>query len=425
MISLRLMIKIGTWLTIIIGNLLIFTACGGGGGGGEVVSGMSTSDELVLSNVKLSTYSAKAGAMNVKITINYEFSIVNGDLEGGTFNLNWGGHPLTINLGSDFRGAQTGSGDVNFTIYHLDPLVDDINVQSWLENKLGQKSEPVNTVFTQTQPHWPDQWKLGDPVEGLGIDIGNDNKIYVAGIVGNEGAQASKGFVSQYHSDAINIAGVPTGGQATSAIVLNSFNNLYAAGSYYDSNAGTFNVLVTKFDTHGKLVWTDLISTPEGEIAGAITVDKNDNIYVTGGTWGDLDGNINSGNGWGYDIFLTKYDASGNKQWTRQLGSGFGATEIGLGVAADSNSNIYLTGYTTGSLDGNANPCPTSNAAYLIKYDTFDTKQWTKLIGVCSNTNGRGIAIDNADNTFVTGETQGDLDGIPHPRPGSTAAFLT
>ena len=45
-----------------------------------------------------------------------------------------------------------------------------------------------------------------------------------------------------------------------------------------------------------------------------VTTDSLGNIYVTGSTYGHLDGNTNSG---GSDIFLVKYNSSGTKQWTK------------------------------------------------------------------------------------------------------------
>ncbi|MDP7464348.1 MAG: SBBP repeat-containing protein [SAR324 cluster bacterium] len=42
-----------------------------------------------------------------------------------------------------------------------------------------------------------------------------------------------------------------------------------------------------------------------------VTVDSSDNIYVTGYTYGGLDGNTSSGSN---DIFLLKYNSSGSKQ---------------------------------------------------------------------------------------------------------------
>jgi len=39
---------------------------------------------------------------------------------------------------------------------------------------------------------------------------------------------------------------------------------------------------------------------------------------VVGYTYGDLDGNTNTGTS---DLFVVKYNSSGTKQWTKQLGS--------------------------------------------------------------------------------------------------------
>jgi len=62
---------------------------------------------------------------------------------------------------------------------------------------------------------------------------------------------------------------------------------------------------------------------------------------------GGLEGNTNSGN---YDIFLVKYNSSGTKQWTKQLGTS--SDDRGNSVTTDSSGNIYVTGYTEGGLDG-------------------------------------------------------------------------
>ena len=51
----------------------------------------------------------------------------------------------------------------------------------------------------------------------------------------------------------------------------------------------------------------------------AVAVDGSGNIYVTGYTSGDLDGETNAG---GSDTVLIKYNSSGTKQWTRCWGRG-------------------------------------------------------------------------------------------------------
>ena len=53
------------------------------------------------------------------------------------------------------------------------------------------------------------------------------------------------------------------------------------------------------------------MGTPSFESGSGVTTDSSGNIYVTGYTTGDLDGNTKSGNG---DIFLVIYNSSGTKQ---------------------------------------------------------------------------------------------------------------
>jgi hypothetical protein len=125
---------------------------------------------------------------------------------------------------------------------------------------------------------------------------------------------------------------------------------------------------------------------------------------VTGGTDGDLDGNTNIGY---TDIFLVKYNSSGTKQWTKQLGTS--SDEWGYGVTTDSSDNIYVTGSTGGGLDGNTSSGESD--IFLVKYDSSGTKQWTKQLGTSSSDLGYGVTTDSSDNIYVTGTTKGGLDG--------------
>ena len=49
--------------------------------------------------------------------------------------------------------------------------------------------------------------------------------------------------------------------------------------------------------------WTKLLGTSDYDDASGIAVDTNGNAYITGYTWGDLDGNTNTGD---WDIFIWK-----------------------------------------------------------------------------------------------------------------------
>ena len=57
--------------------------------------------------------------------------------------------------------------------------------------------------------------------------------------------------------------------------------------------------------------WTRQLGTSSYEWGNDVTTDSSGNIYVTGHTIVELDGNTNSG--W-EDIVLIKYNSSGTKQ---------------------------------------------------------------------------------------------------------------
>ena len=87
------------------------------------------------------------------------------------------------------------------------------------------------------------------------------------------------------------------------------------------------------------------------------------NLYLTGITDGSLDGNSSSGN---RDVFLIKYNSSGKKQWTKQLGTS--SSDWGFGVNVDSSDDIYVAGVTDGELDGNSSSG--SSDIFLVKYNS-------------------------------------------------------
>jgi len=77
------------------------------------------------------------------------------------------------------------------------------------------------------------------------------------------------------------------------------------------------------------------------DYANGVATDSSGNVYVTGGTKGGLDGNTSAGYN---DLFVVKYNSSGTKHWTKQLGTA--NHDLARGVATDSSGNVYVTGDT-------------------------------------------------------------------------------
>ncbi|UMQ55245.1 SBBP repeat-containing protein [Leptospira interrogans] len=254
-----------------------------------------------------------------------------------------------------------------------------------------------------------------------GITSDNLGNVYTTGTTfGNLDGQALSGtqdlFVTKYDGNGnkqwtrlLGVAGATT---QANGISRDIFNNLHVSGytlGNLDGQAlsGIQDLFVTKYDTGGNKQWTRLLGVA-GQItqANGVAFDSSGNIYLTGRTSGNLDGQALSGI---QDLFVTKYDTGGNKQWTRLLGVA-GVSTTAYGITSDSLGNVYTTGVTSGSLDGQA--LSGTQDLFVTKYDTGGNKQWTRLLGVAGQiTQANGIASDSSGNTYLTGRTSGSLDG--------------
>ncbi|WP_020198351.1 SBBP repeat-containing protein [Leptospira interrogans] len=207
----------------------------------------------------------------------------------------------------------------------------------------------------------------------------------------------------------LGVAGATT---QANGISRDIFNNLHVSGytlGNLDGQAlsGIQDLFVTKYDTGGNKQWTRLLGVA-GQITqgNGVAFDSSGNIYLTGRTSGNLDGQALSGI---QDLFVTKYDTGGNKQWTRLLGVA-GVSTTAYGITSDSLGNVYTTGMTSGNLDGQVQSG--TQDLFVTKYDTGGNKQWTRLLGVAGQiTQANGIASDSSGNTYLTGRTSGSLDG--------------
>lgn len=170
----------------------------------------------------------------------------------------------------------------------------------------------------------------------------------------------------------LGVAGAETSGNS---IATDANGNVYIVGSTnggLDGNTltGAFDFFLTKYNSVGiKQYSRQLGVAAASTTAFSVATDANGNVYVAGGTNGGLDGNTLTG---GFDFFLTKYDSTGVKQYTRQLGVAAAVTPA-FSVATDANGNVYVAGYTSGSLDGNS--LTGARDFFVTKYDGAGVKQ--------------------------------------------------
>jgi len=264
---------------------------------------------------------------------------------------------------------------------------------------------------------WTKQLGTSSTDIGYGVTTGSSGNIYVTGLTeggldGNTSSGSYDMFLVKYNSSGTKQWTNQLGTSSNDVgyvVTTDSSGNIYVTGyteGGLDGNtsSGSYDMFLVKYNSSGTKQWTKQLGTSSYETGQSVITDSSDNIYVTGNTSGDLDGNTNSG---GQDIFLVKYNSSGTKQWTKQLGTS--STDIGYGVTTGSSGNIYVTGWTRGGLDGNTNSGESD--IFLIKYNSSGIKQWTNQLGNSSRDEGNSVSTDSSDNIYVTGITEGELDG--------------
>ena len=276
--------------------------------------------------------------------------------------------------------------------------------------------------------------QLGSSGEDVAIEVAVDSSgnSYVTGYTdggldGNSSSGKKDFFLIKYNSSGTKEWTKQEGSSGDDyayGVAVDSSDNIYVTG-YTDkklhgnNSSGRFDMFLVKYNSSGTRQWTKQLGTSNNEYASAVETDSSDNIYVTGMTWGGLDGSTKPRYCMGYgtvkasrectDIFLVKYNSSGTKQWVKQLEGSSKSYDKAQGLAVDSSDNIYVTGYTNGGLDGN-----TSSGGYdilLVKYNSGGSKQWLQQFGSSKNDMGLEVNVDSKGNIYVTGYTQGGLDG--------------
>ncbi len=301
---------------------------------------------------------------------------------------------------------------------------------------VGMNTLTSNTTTLTVLPPWAGTRQsgvAGATTTASGIATDAWGNVYVTGCTdggldGNTLTGTLDFFLTRYDSSGQKLYTRQLGaiGQRTCAygVAVDASGNLYITGwtsGGLDGNTvtGTVDFFLTKYDSGGQKLYTRQSGVAGSATpASGVAVDSSGNVYVAGQTSGGLDGNARAGY---YDLFLTRYDSNGQKQYTRQLGAS-GADVFAQGVATDSNGNIYVTGHTTGGLDGNT--LTGSQDAFLTRYDSNGQRQYTRQWGTSgAHVFAQGLAVDAGGNVHVAGETNGGLDG--NTRTGYQDFFLT
>src|SRR5258706_3225361 len=162
----------------------------------------------------------------------------------------------------------------------------------------------------------------------------------------------------------------------------------------------------------GDLLWAKSMGGVSDDFGLSITTDSSGNVFTTGSYQGTADfdpsaGTANLSSAGIGDIFITKFDSSGNLVWAKSMGGT--ADDASNAIAVDASGNIYTTGYFEGTadFDPSAGIFNLTNVGgddiFVSKLDSNGNFVWAKSMGGTSAEAGRGIGLDTNGNVYTTG----------------------
>ena len=249
-----------------------------------------------------------------------------------------------------------------------------------------------------------------------GLDVDAAGNVYAAGnSVGSVNSETAIGqndlFVTKYNSDGqviwSNQLGSSTDDYHRDAIIKGNF--LYTTGYSYGAFAGHVSAggnaaFVNKLDLDGNLIWSKFVDSNTNDNAYSVAVDDFHNVYISGTTEGSLEGNSHQGN---KDVFIAKFDVNGNQRWVSQMGTAYEDQGRAIAVSND-NKRVYLSGYTKGNIDG-AHAPDAATDYFMAWFNSVGQLMSVKQFGSDSSDISTALAVSNSGSVYLGAHTFGEM----------------
>jgi hypothetical protein len=191
-------------------------------------------------------------------------------------------------------------------------------------------------------------------------------------------------------------------------------NNVdFGSGRYFADSTGSFLVKLDRGDGH--LLWATDLAPPNNQarvVVSAMASDATGSVFVTASFKASavfaaaadvaaLDGgpadagahemalNVTAT---GEDMFLVKYDPSGNPSWARHAGNGDGTTR-GDDIAFDGANGLYVGGFHQGPTVFDSQTLARSGDLFIARYDVSGAIQWVQGNDNASHSGGEALGI--------------------------------
>jgi hypothetical protein len=207
-----------------------------------------------------------------------------------------------------------------------------------------------------------------------------------------------------------NSYGVGTDHMGNSYVVGRYSGPSITFGSTLLTNSGSTDVFIVKYDPSGNALWAKKAGAAGTETATKVAVDAAGNSYVVGYfTSPTLTfGSIVLTSAGVTDIFIVKYDTNGNVIWARSAGST--GDDLAYSIAIDGNSNCYIVGHFLSPDITFGASTLYNNGGYdffVAKYDPSGNPLWARAAASNFADKAYGVTVDGSDNIYITGTFAG------------------
>lgn len=194
-----------------------------------------------------------------------------------------------------------------------------------------------------------------------------------------------------------------TGLQVTSdgGFITGGYSESDAGGEKSENSRGSFDYWIIKTDGSGNKQW-DKTFGGSGDDKLFSVQPTPDGGFILGGTSASgISGEKSQNSRGGYDYWVIKTDAQGNKQWDKTFGGSEYEELRTLSVTTD--GGYILGGYSSSGIGGDKSENSRGSEDYwIVKLDQNGNKQWDRTFGG-SNAERQNVIRQTTDGGYILG----------------------
>lgn len=172
------------------------------------------------------------------------------------------------------------------------------------------------------------------------------------------------------------------------------------------------DLFIAKFDPNGNPLWATSAGGIRSDVSNSIAVDASGNMYITGYTYspsitfGSI--TLTPNNGIQTEMFIAKFDPSGNALWAKSAGGM--KDDFGNAVSVDAAGNVFAVGnfesdsvsFGNTTLHNSGGSASTSDG-FVVKFDVNGNVLWAETVGGPYEDFPNSISTDALGNSYVAG----------------------